>query len=505
MRHPYYLRRPPERSSTVIPLPLRTLALAIAASASAGAMAAPAANSLTLYRSDDNALYSAGDSNSVPSGHAVARETRQLDLKAGAQDISLDGLPQYVDPETISLSVGGDAAKVLSQRLRLGEGQYAALGSLIGQTVDVYGSNGELLASGTLMRADASGLMVSDNTSGNRERTALIRDYGAVKARGVFQTGSGLQLRVDGSRAGKAQATLSYSTSGLGWRAAYVGTLAPGDGCKMQFESRASIANRSGRDWNNVQLMLVAGEPHLSQSSAPRPMMYAARAKTADAAVPEQSTLADYRTYTLPGLVDLPDGSVSQVPLYDTRTIACERTSLYESTTGWTSPQPVINPDFVINNGSEGIVSTLQFNAFDSLPAGNLRVLAMDRNGIPQLIGSGRVNDTPKGSSAHITLGTAFDLRANRERTAFTVDKNGRTMDEGFRVTFTNAGDTPRTITVREHPQRWRQWTLASSSVQPNAKTTDTLEFKVTVPANGKATLDYAVRYQWTADDHPQG
>ena len=198
----------------MIPVPLRTLALAILASTSAGALAAPATTSLTLYRSDDNALYSAGDNGSVPSGHAVARETRQLDLKAGTQDISLDGLPQYVDPEAIALNVDGDGAKVLSQRLRLGQGQYAALGSLIGQPVDVYGTNGETLASGTLLRADASGLMVRDTSSAN-ERVALIHDYGAVKAHGVFQVGSGLQLRVDASRAGKANATLSYSTSGL--------------------------------------------------------------------------------------------------------------------------------------------------------------------------------------------------------------------------------------------------------------------------------------------------
>jgi len=489
----------------VIRFPLRTLAFAVTAATGTGALAAPTSTSLTLYRSDDNALYSAGDSGSVQAGFAVARETRQFELKAGAQDISLDGLPQYVDPEAIALNVEGDAAKVLSQRLRLGQGQYAALGSLIGEPVDVYGTNGEALASGTLLRADASGLMVRD-TQGPNERTALIREYGAVKARGVFQAGSGLQLHIDAAHAGPAKAVLSYSTSGLGWRAAYVATLAPGEGCKMQFESRASIANRSGRDWNDVRLMLVAGELQLPHSNAPRPMMYAAaRAKTADAALPEQSTLADYRTYTLPGAVDLPDGSVSQVPLYDTRSIACERTSLYEATATWAPPQPVIGPDFAINNGNDGIFSSLQFRAFDSLPAGNLRVSALDRNGTPQLVGSGRVNDTPKGGDARITLGQAFDLRASRERTTFTVDKNGRTMDEGFRITFTNAGDTARTITVREHPQRWRQWTLASSNTKPTQQTADTLVFKIPVPANGSATLDYTVHYTWTADVQPQG
>jgi hypothetical protein len=59
-------------------------------------------------------------------------------------------------------------------------------------------------------------------------------------------------------------------------------------------------------------------------------------------------------------------------------------------------------------------------------------------------------------------------------------------------------------VLVREHPNRWRAWTVTSSTTKPSKQTTDTLEFRIDVPANGKVTLDYAVRYTWTADDQPQ-
>jgi hypothetical protein len=226
-------------------------------------------------------------------------------------------------------------------------------------------------------------------------------------------------------------------------------------------------------------------------------------APVAAKALPEQSSLADYRSYTLPAPVDLPDGSISQVPLYATRSLGCERTALYENGGNWLPPQPMLNSDFNADSNTS-IVSTLQLTAFDSLPAGYLRVLTADRNGVPQFIGEGRIDDTPKGSDATITLGTAFDLRGQRERTHFQVDKAGRAMDEAFRITLTNTEDSARTITVREHPNRWRQWTLASSSAKPSKQTTDMLEFRVEVPANGKAVLDYAVHYTWTADDQPQ-
>ncbi|WP_338068481.1 MULTISPECIES: DUF4139 domain-containing protein [Dyella] len=468
------------------------------------ATAAPATGrtELTLYRSDDGALYNVGDGGSVEAGYAMAREPRQIDLKQGVQDIVLGGLPAYLDSEALALNIDNGAGKVLSQRLRIGQGADAALGSLVGQPVDVVGSSGQVIASGTLLRA-SNGLLVSDAQG----QTSLVREYAAVRARGTFNTGSSLELRVEGARAGKATASLSYPTGGLGWRAAYIGTLADGNSCKLQFESRASIANRSGRDWNDTQLTLIAGEPRFARNSGPRPMMMAAaapRAKAAYDAAPEQDTVGDYRSYTLPGLVTLPDGSVTQTPLYATRSIDCERTLIYEAgNAGWSPNQPLIARDVGGNSGNT-ITSTLALTAFDSLPAGNLRVMTLDRQGSSQFIGEGRIADTPKRGKVDVTLGNAFDLRGERERTDFKVDKSARTMDEAFRVTLTNAGDSARTVTVREHPFRWREWSLASSSAKPSVQKPDLLEFRVQVPANGKVTLDYTLHYQWAADVQPQ-
>ena len=480
-------------------------ALAFAcAAAFAGMSPAHAAGgtALTLYRSDSAALYASNGDGNVDEGYAVVREQRVLTLAAGIHDVLISDLPIFLDPESLALGFPGGNAKVVSQRLLLAQGQNAALTGLVGHVVDVLGDSGQPLASGILLRA-GDGLLVRDH-DGN---TSLVRQFAAVRtAGGDFPTGSSLSLRVDATHTGPASAVLSYPTSGLGWRAAYVATLQSGTACRMQFESRASIANRSGRDWRDTQLTLIAGEPNMAKASAPRPMMAMARsfnAKAASVDMPQQDSVGDYRSYTLGAAVDLPDGSVSQVPLYATRTLDCERTALYENGNSFQPQRPMLERDFNLG-GSNVIVSTLKLQAFDSLPAGYLRVLTADRNGTPQFIGEGRINDTPKGSDATITLGTAFDLRAERTRTSFNVDKAGRTMDEAFHINLSNAGDSPRTVTVREHPSRWRQWTLASSSSKPSQQTADTLEFRVEVPANGNATLDYAVRYNWTADDQPQ-
>lgn len=475
--------------------------LALTLSALCGTSVAWAADgaSITLYRSDSPALYASTGDNNANDGYAVVRERRSITLQAGVHDLVLGDLPNHLDAEAMALGFPGGEATVISQRLLLGQGANAALTGLTGSSISVLGDNGQLLANGTLLRAGEDGLVVHSSNG-----TTLIRQYAAVTTEGGnFPTGSSLRLRIEASRGGQADAVLSYPTTGIGWRSAYVATLQPGNACSMQFESRASIANRSGRDWRDIRLTLIAGEPNFAKATAPRPMMRLMAASATAGATPEQSSLGDYRSYALPTPIDLPDGSISQVPLYAARTMSCEQTALYENGDSWSPPQPMINEDFM-SDESTSISSMLRFTAFDSLPAGYLRVLTADRHGVPQFIGEGRINDTPKGADATITLGTAFDLRGHRERTRFHVDKAGRTLEEAFRITLTNAGDNARTITVREHPNRWRQWALTTSTVKPSRQTTDTLEFKVDVPANGKAVLDYGVRYTWTADDHPQ-
>ncbi|HSS82606.1 MAG TPA: hypothetical protein VLL30_02350, partial [Reyranella sp.] len=120
----------------------------------AGASAAQAADTtaLTLYRSDSPALY-ASHGGGVDEGYAVVREQRSLALAAGTHDVVIGDLPNALDAEALALGFPDGNAKVISQRLLLAQGADASLTGLVGRRVDVLGSNGEPLASGSLLRA----------------------------------------------------------------------------------------------------------------------------------------------------------------------------------------------------------------------------------------------------------------------------------------------------------------------------------------------------------------
>ena len=190
------------------------------------------------------------------------------------------------------------------------------------------------------------------------------------------------------------------------------------------------------------------------------------------------------------------------MPLYASSDLDCERRWIFENGGAWFPPKPMLNKDDMPVPAMPGpVASELRFTPTENLPAGHLRVLTRDRDGRAEFVGEARIDDTQKGRTVPVALGTAFDLSARRERTAFSVDKAAREMNEGVRVTLTNTGENARTITVREHPNRWRAWTLLSSSQKPAKQTPDLLEFEVAVPADGKATLDYVVKYTWTPKD----
>ncbi len=456
------------------------------------ALAADQDVAVTVYRSDSDALFVGGGS-PVADGYAIVHERRSVQLTGGRQSLSIDGLPTTLDPEAVALEIG--EAKILAQRV-LSAGDSGMLAAHRGERVEVTTMNSATL-SGVLIGVDGDGISVRDDNGVVR----YVRNFASLRfMEPTGRPGSVLQVTVDGS-AGTLPATLTYPTSGLGWRAAYSALLQSSSGCRLRLDALASIANRSGRDYDSAELKLVAGDPNRVKQTGPQPVAMRAMAMEASAdSTPAQSSLGDFRVYTLPNTLDLPDASVTQTPLYASRELGCERTWLFENGQQWAPDKPYIAPG---NDGrsSGAVVSKLRFVAAENLPAGTLRVLTRDADNRIEFVGEDRVADTGQGRSVSLTLGNAFDLTGSRERTAFSVDRAAHQMNEAFRITLENTGEQARTVTVREHPYRWRNWTLASSSQKPAKQSPDTLDFAVSVPAKSKVNLDYAIDYSWLAGD----
>jgi len=152
---------------------------------------------------------------------------------------------------------------------------------------------------------------------------------------------------IDSSVSGKVPVEISYLTSGLSWRAFYMGTLST-DEKTMRLLGYVRVTNQSGEDYENAQVRLIVGKIHLldeiaalarrqypfgrpgeiivAEEKLGRPMkkakmMLEAAAPRAPAmAAPKEikkEGLSEYFLYTIEGTETIPHSWSKRLPSFD--------------------------------------------------------------------------------------------------------------------------------------------------------------------------------------------
>ncbi len=154
---------------------------------------------------------------------------------------------------------------------------------------------------------------------------------------------------VDSRISGKSPVEISYLTSGLSWRAFYMGTLTP-DEKTLRLQGYVRVTNNSGEDYENAQTRLIVGKVHMLDQIAalarqqypygrpgpvPRSLNGEAKNKIAEVgmerisdASPMRSEsarkeikkegLSEYFLYTIEGTETIPTGWSKRLPSFDT-------------------------------------------------------------------------------------------------------------------------------------------------------------------------------------------
>ncbi len=126
------------------------------------------------------------------------------------------------------------------------------------------------------------------------------------------------------------------------------------------------------------------------------------------------------------------------------------------------------------------------------LPKGTVRVYKRDSAGKAVFVGEDAINHTAEGETVRLKTGQAFDVSGVRTQTDYKVAFTGRIFETAFRFVFNNAKGEAVTVTVAEAIPG--DWTILQESA-PHAKVTANLvEWKIPVPAKGKAELTYRAR-----------
>jgi hypothetical protein len=131
------------------------------------------------------------------------------------------------------------------------------------------------------------------------------------------------------------------------------------------------------------------------------------------------------------------------------------------------------------------------------MPAGRVRVNQAAADGALEFIGEDVIKHTPRNETLRIKLGDAFDVVGERKQVSFVYDDDADFIEESFEISVRNRKKTATEVTVREYLYRWSNWNVTQKNSAFEKRDAQTIDFPVTVAADGEAKIAYTVRYAW--------
>ena len=318
-------------------------------------------------------------------------------------------------------------------------------------------------------------------------------------------------VAADGS--GPLDAELSYVTGGMTWAAAY-NVIAPLSGNTLELIGWVNMENYSGRGFENAHIQLMAGDVNKIKPGYPFAFAMAGPVNgiaggVGGGAPVTESAFDDYHLYTLARTTTLRDGESKQVEFVRASGIPGHRMYVFDG--GRLDPQRFQGQNWEYLRFQREIGTTdntkiwimqefknsQQNHLGMPLPKGRLRFYRRDDSGALQFIGENTIDHTPKDETIRVYSGNAFDLVGERRRTNFRSDQQQAFVDESFEITVRNHKKESVDVTLVEHLYRGAGWDITSKSTKYSKKDSSTIEFPVTVPADGEQTVTYAVHYSW--------
>lgn len=420
---------------------------------------------------------------------ALVQDKRELRLPAGKSRQDFPDVSAQIRPETVTLSAPG--ATIVEQNFDFDLlTPEALMEKAVGQNVTVV-REGRSLPAKVLAYNNGAVVEIGGRIEvlNDKDRVVFPSLPPSLRARPT------LSVTLDADAAGPRPATLSYLTSGMGWKSDYVALFDEKAG-KIDVQGWLTLTNNSGTTYRNASTLLVAGAvgnrnaPLAVRFGGPRrgsPSLEQPGTETAN-----REQLGDFYVYPIPGRVTIAQRQQKQVSFLNVAGAPAARAYAFR------------NPWLGRQDEPRSVDTVLRFSSSkegglgDALPAGTVRIYMRDARGAPQFIGENNIGHTPMGSRLALKTGEAFDVKVKvvvQTRERLSGDKWRTTMA----YTLTNA--RPEAVTVELSQggldSWWKDTRILNESLKSERVDADEALWKVSVPANGEAsvTATFEARY----------
>jgi hypothetical protein len=426
-------------------------------------------------------------------GRVIVRRTINTPVQRGSSTVRVQLGMHSVDPGSfVALDQG---AEIRGVRHSAALGQDGSLRRMVGRELTFRRSDGQntWLSTGTLLSVDPLAVRIDGQVIFQLPGTPVFPDS-AVRLE------PDAELTIESARA-LPGLRLLYASEGLSWEATYALMLPRGGSGQATMTGNATLNNGARLSLRGAEVQLVAGDVRRARYAAQDQMRGAEMAQSGVvrlSSVAVEEAMGGTHLYSLPGRIDFLPGETQGIALFPMATVTTEREFVLEAQgygvqQQWPDDMRDLHPQvaYRVRRPAGGNAGAF---AATPLPGGVVRVYEPDSDNRPQLAGEAPINHTPGGRDLRLVTGTAFDITATKTQTTYNRTSD-RSVEVGYRVVVNNAKTEPVVVLVTDQcPGRCD---VLTSTVPAERESISEIGFKVTVPANGSATLEYRLRARW--------
>jgi len=473
---------------------------------------------------------------------AVVREQLGLNLKKGINEVKFTDITAHLEPDSVILRdpKGKRALQILEQNYRADPISQGLLLSLYeGKQIEfltIGKDNEEKIVKGKIIRSGYVPHQIGIRQYGQQYAQRQM-SYAESPGTGqpIIEVDGKLRFRLPGEplfpsltddtilkptldwivqtdEKGKLDAELSYVTGGMSWEADY-SMLAQTKGDDLDMIGWVTMDNQSGRTFENARIKLMAGDVSKIQPQEPYRYDgyggYAGGVSSQMQPPVSEKTFEEYHLYTLNNPTTLRDRQTKQVEFVRAEGIKSKTLYVYDGVKidsryrGYDSESIRNNREYGTQCNPKVWVMREFKNSQDNnlgipLPRGLLRFYRRDDDGQLEFTGENFIDHTPKDEKVRVYTGNAFDLVGERKRADYKIDTSRDWLDESFEIKVRNHKEKDTVeIRVVEHLYRWINWEIVEKTHDFEKTDSQTIEFRVEVPAGEEKVITYKVHYTW--------
>lgn len=412
---------------------------------------------------------------------SLVRSRFELKLDGGRQEYNFDNITSRIRPESVIVSGGGIRVAEQNYEYDLA-GKYQIMAKYLNREVMVVMKDQSKL-SGVLKFYDGGSLGLIETST---ERLLVVSDAETqwiqlAELPSNFYTKPTLHWSLITPKKGVYPVQMTYLSGGFSWDVAYNTVW---DEKNLQMNSWVTINNRSGKEFNNVTLKLIAGDVNQVQQNYYKEAAGMGR-MAMDAMEPapsfEEKAFHDFHMYTLDQKVSFANNQTKQLELYPSMNIKAK--AEYEYPTYGSGVNSLIKFKNTAENG-----------AGKALPKGSIKVYKQDTDGNLEFIGEDSIAHTSKNEEVVINTGTAFDLVAST-RVKDQKQISNRVSERTLQITLKNNTDSVKSINVTH--QLASSTRIVESEVKYTKDSNDKVTFTLELAPNKELIYSFKERSEY--------